>query len=64
MKLRVVMMCLSSMVTMVLARGDEYTGELFDTTEVVVPPGEGYQSLFEDLFLLFVRKLCSEVELP
>ena len=57
MKLRVVLMCLSSMVTMVLAQEDEYDGELFDTTEVVLPPGEGYQSLFEALFCVICKKV-------
>ena len=35
---------LTSLVVKGLTQGEDYEGELFDTTEAVLPPGEGHQS--------------------
>ena len=56
--MRVLGMFLSSMVGMAINQDDEYDEELFETTEVVVPPGE-ISILF--LSLLFLSRLWSEV---
>ena len=34
---------ITSLVAKVLTQEEDYEGELFDTTEAVLPPGEGYQ---------------------
>jgi hypothetical protein len=38
---------LTSLVAKVLTQEEDYEGELFDTTEAVLPPGEGYQSFIK-----------------
>ena len=51
-------MILSSMVGMAINQDEEYDEELFETTEVVVPPGK-ISIMF--LYLLFLSRLWSEV---
>ena len=44
MKVLTLLVFLTSLVAKVLTHEEDYEGGLFDTTEAVLPPGEGHQS--------------------
>ena len=45
---------LTILVAQVLTQEEDYEGELFDTTEAVLPPGEGYQLVIDYKLWVFV----------